>query len=106
MLNYDSSGIQGFLDQVKSTVTQLSGTGVAVIQARQQIRNQMADARNQDQYNIRIANTSSPNVQTDVLRAERDALNASGGKGATIPGQSATWLLIAGAAVLAWMAFK
>lgn len=108
MLNYDSSGIQGFVDQVKSTITQLSGTGVAVIQARQQLRNSLADARNQDAYNIQIATASSPNPQLDVLRQQRDALNASQGQGAKMPTDHSKMLplLLLGGAALAWMAFK
>jgi len=108
MLNFNTDGLQGYIDQIKSSVTQLSGTGVAVIQARQQLRNALADSRNQDSYNIQIATASSPTPMLENLRQQRDALNAADGKGAQIPGQSNMMmpLLLLGAAAVAWLAFK
>lgn len=102
-VNPTAQGIADFLRQVKDTATQISGTGVAVIQARQQIRNAQADGRNLDAYNVAITNSASPNASTEVIRARRDALTAGLNTGDADPmraGGLPVWLLVAMAAAV------
>lgn len=101
--NFSADSISAFLQDVRNTATQLSGTGVAVIQARQQIRNAQADARNTDALNVAITSRASPNEGSEVIRARRDALTAGLTSGAASPMGTAglpVWLLVAMAAAV------
>jgi hypothetical protein len=100
---FSSGSIGSWLADLRSTVSQISGTGVAIIQARQQVRNAQADSRNTDGLNVRIASSASPDPTVDVYRQRRDALTAglTSGPGAQL-GQTAAlpiWLIAAMAGV-------
>lgn len=107
-LEYTSGGISDFFKSVQQSITQLSGTGVAVIQARQQVRNALADARNSDAVNVAIAASASPNPATEAARAYRDGVTAALTTGADGNGltKGVPPLLIVGGVVLLWLLLK
>jgi hypothetical protein len=102
--SFSADSIGAFLKDVRDTATQLSGTGVAVIQARQQVRNAQADARNTDAWNVAITSQAVPTAGSEVMRARRDALTAGLTTGAAAPLGSGSampvWLLVAMAAAV------
>lgn len=108
-LTFSSGSIGSWLDDLKSTVSQISGTGVAIIQARQQVRNARADARNTDGLNARIASAASPDPAVDVVRARRDAVTAglTSGPGTNLgPTQALPIWLIAAMAGVAFLLLR
>lgn len=100
MATFSAESIGTFLKDIRETATQVTATGVSVIQARQQVRNAQADARNSDALNIAIANRASPNEGSEVLRARRDAVMAGMTMSEPMTGVGGLplWLLVAMAA--------